>query len=86
MVAAGFRYVERSGGKLTTDPVLLHTNLQDERHPLRQRNCNLLLNVLDAGPTSPREDLLSDAERDTPEPTRTDAFVSEKAVSNIAAR
>ena len=55
-------------------------------HPLRLHNCDSLVNVLDAGPTSPREELLSDDERDTPAPTRTDAFVSEKSVSHIAAR
>jgi hypothetical protein len=40
------------------------------------------VNVVDAGPTS----LLSDDERDTPAATRTEAFVSEKSVSHIAAR
>ena len=55
-------------------------------HPLRQHSCNSLVNVLDTGPTSPREELLSDVERGTPEPTRTDAFVSAKLVSHVAAR
>jgi hypothetical protein len=55
-------------------------------HPLRLRNCDLLLNVLDAGPTSAHEELLSDDERNTPEPTRAEAFAGEKPVSHIAAR
>jgi hypothetical protein len=53
---------------------------------LRVHNCHSLVNVLDAGPPSPHEELLSDDEHDTPEPTRTDAFVGEKSVSRIAAR
>ena len=44
------------------------------------------MNALDAGPSSPREELLSDDERDALVPTRTEASLSEKAVSDIAAR
>jgi hypothetical protein len=72
--------------RINNKAVVLHTNPRDEgAHPLRLRNCNSLVNALDAAPTSPREELLSDDERGTPEPTRTDAFVSEKSVSDFAA-
>jgi hypothetical protein len=52
-------------------------------HQLSQQNCNLVLNVPGAGQS--REKLLLGDELDTPEPTRAEAFVSEK-VSHVAAR
>jgi hypothetical protein len=51
-------------------------------HQLRQRNCNLVLNV---PAVQPREKLLLQDEFDTPEPTRAETFVSQKEVSHIAA-
>jgi hypothetical protein len=55
-------------------------------HRVRQRNGNHLLGVPDAAPISPGEQLLSDDELDTVAPTRTDAFVSHKSVSQFAPR
>jgi len=49
-------------------------------------NCYSLVNVIDARPPSPHEELLSNDEDDTPEPTGTDAFVGEKPVARNAAR
>ena len=73
--------------RINNKAVVLHTNPRDEGCiRLRLRNCNSLVSALDAGPTWPREELLSDDERGTAEPTRTDAFVGEKSVSHIAAR
>jgi hypothetical protein len=52
-----------------------------EVHELRQRNCNLVLMVPGARQT--REELLKgnslEDELDTPEPSRAEAFVSQKA-------
>jgi hypothetical protein len=67
--------------------VVLRTDPPRRRvHPLGLRNCNSLVNALDAGLFSPLGKLLSEDERGTPEPIPTDAFVSEKSVSHIAAR
>jgi hypothetical protein len=49
-------------------------------------SCNFLVNVLDTGPTLPREEELLDDDRGAPEPMQTDAFVSEKSVSHVAAQ
>jgi hypothetical protein len=54
-------------------------------HLLRLRICDPLVNVLDAGPTPPREELLSDDQCDPPATTLTDSFASDKSELHIAA-
>ena len=72
--------------RITTKACVAYQTARRRVHPLRLRNCNSPVNVLDAGPTSPREELLSDDERDRrsrPAPMRSSA---RSQVSHIVAR
>ena len=81
--------MSRTMGRIVNKAVALFTNVRDRQRgrPLRQRNNNLLINVLDAGATSPCENSSTAIDEfNTPDPTRAEAFVSEKSVPHIAAR
>jgi hypothetical protein len=79
------RYLGHNGGD-SQNLCAAYQTTRRRVHPLRLDSCSYLVNVLDAGPTSPREEHLSDDERDPSEPTRTEAYASDKSVSHNAAR